>query len=114
MANPMKTIKTAIFRVFLGAFLLPAGAAFSQSLPAQTASPLAAARSRLNALSRSLQAKPPEAAGLDEWTNAIGDMDSTDAASYRPRLPALARLIVVLDNKKSYGTPGLAGRLRDA
>ena len=51
---------------------------------------------------------------LDEWTNAIGDMDSTDAASYRPRLPALARLIVVLDNKKSYGTPGLAGRLRDA
>ena len=51
---------------------------------------------------------------LDEWTNAIGDMDSTDAASYRPRLPALARFIVVLDNKKRFGTPGLAGPLEDA
>jgi pimeloyl-ACP methyl ester carboxylesterase len=70
MAYPLKTHQTAIFRFFLGVFLLPAAGVFSQSFPAQPTPSIAAAKSRLNALSVSLQAKPTDAAGLVEWTNA--------------------------------------------
>ena len=42
---------------------------------------------------------------LAEWANAIGDMDSTDAASYRPRLPALERFIGILESKRRQARP---------
>jgi hypothetical protein len=36
---------------------------------------------------------------VEEWYSAIGDMDSRDAASYRPRIPALERFIKMLEDK---------------